>query len=82
MGCYDTVLVPCPQCGEKAEFQSKSGECLLRTFELKDCPADVLENVNRHAPAECAKCGTKFEMEFKIQVVQAQSVVVKPEEPD
>jgi len=28
MGCYDTVLVPCPKCGTKSEFQTKSGEAV------------------------------------------------------
>lgn len=62
MGCPDTVIVPCPKCGEESGFQSKGGECLLRTFSLADCPADVLSDVNRHAPNKCAKCGTVFEV--------------------
>jgi endogenous inhibitor of DNA gyrase (YacG/DUF329 family) len=60
MGCYDRVMVPCPKCGEKAEFQSKSGECTLAAYELREAPADVLEDVNRHAPYECEKCQTHF----------------------
>lgn len=60
MGMYDTVNVPCPKCGTKQGFQSKSGPCLLEEYELNDAPEDVLENVNRHAPATCETCGTKF----------------------
>lgn len=60
MGCYDSVMVPCPACGRKAEFQSKGGECLLRTFELGDAPGDVMLDVNRHAPCKCEDCGTAF----------------------
>ena len=82
MGCYDTVLVPCPKCGEKAEFQSKGGDCLLRTFELADCPTDVMLDVNRHSPCTCLKCGTLFEVEFRTMVVHAKSVIAKPEESD
>ena len=33
MGMYDTILVPCPKCGTKEEFQSKSGGCCLETVE-------------------------------------------------
>jgi len=60
MGMYDTVNVPCPDCGTKQGFQSKSGPCLLDTYELDKCPMDVLRDVNRHAPATCEKCGIKY----------------------
>lgn len=32
MGCFDSVLVRCPQCGEDVEFQSKSGPCSLAVY--------------------------------------------------
>lgn len=60
MGVYDSVLVPCPKCGEKQYFQTKSGDCLLEVYELNECPPDVLRNVNRHSPYDCEKCGTKY----------------------
>ena len=60
MGCFDSVMVPCPKCGEKTEFQSKGGECLLRVYELKDAPKDVLSDVNRHALYICPRCGTEY----------------------
>lgn len=61
MGCFDTVLVPCPTCGENAKFQSKGGACRMRTFTLETAPDDVMTDVNRHAPYTCACCGTMFE---------------------
>lgn len=69
MGCFDSVLVPCPKCGKKAEFQSKSGECCLRAYELGDAPGDVLLDVNRHAPYTCEDCGTAFRV--KVDAVPA-----------
>lgn len=60
MGCYDTVMVPCPDCGVKEEFQTKSGDCCLWVYEIEDAPEDVLAGVNRHAPYACQKCGTLF----------------------
>ena len=60
MGMFDSVMVPCPTCGERSEFQSKSGDCLLAVYELADCPPDVLADVNRHAPNACEKCGSIF----------------------
>lgn len=62
MGMFYSVLVPCPKCGEKSEFQSKGGECLLQVYELEDCPFDVLSDINRHAPNTCLKCGAVFEV--------------------
>ena len=65
MGVYDTVLVPCPRCGDRVEAQSKSGDCILARYRLEDAPYDVLSNVNRHAPFVCENCGTIFEVQLK-----------------
>ena len=62
MGMYDTVIVPCPGCAKEAGFQSKSGECELQTFDLKDCPVNILADVNRHSPYNC-DCGAVFEVD-------------------
>ena len=64
MGMYDEVAVPCPKCGEREFFQTKSGPCLLETFPLENCPDDVLENVNRHAPYVCEECLTAFSVDI------------------
>lgn len=60
MGLYDVVMVPCPKCGTKHEAQSKGGECLMQWYELDSAPADVLMDVNRHAPFTCNNCGNEF----------------------
>lgn len=64
MGMYDSVMVNCPQCGKEHEFQSKSGECLLDVYTLKNCPDDVIANVNRHSPCKC-DCGIEFEVDIE-----------------
>lgn len=64
MGCYDTVLVPCPQCGAKSPFQSKGGECICGTYELEEAPDGVLSDVNRNAPNTCEECGTSFKVKL------------------
>lgn len=63
MGLYDTVIVPCPECGKKEEFQSKSGQCYLQVVKLEECPVDILADVNRHSPYNC-DCGTVFEVDL------------------
>ena len=61
MGMFDTVIVPCPECGEEHKFQSKSGECFLQVVSLDECPNDILADVNRHSPCTC-KCGCMFDV--------------------
>ena len=63
MGMFDIVIVPCPECGEEHEFQSKSGECFLQVVSLYECPPDLLEDVNRHSPYTC-DCGCMFEVDL------------------
>jgi hypothetical protein len=65
VGLYDTVMVPCPQCGTRAEFQSKSGVCDLETYALHEAPDDVLRDVNRNAPVTCSKCQARFGVEIE-----------------
>ena len=73
MGLYDIVMVKCPNCGTKEEFQSKSGDCFLDVYELENCPDDVLWDVNRHSPYECSDCGILFQVDLKAR----KSVEVK-----
>lgn len=63
MGMFDTILVPCPECGKKKDFQSKSGDCFLQVVELNECPDDILADANRHSPRTC-ECGTVFEVDL------------------
>lgn len=63
MGMFDSVMVPCPKCGEMSEFQSKSGRCTLTTYTLDEAPDDVLLDVNRHGPARCSKCDVLYGVE-------------------
>ena len=65
MGCFDTVKVPCPRCGSIAYFQSKGGDCVLAEYDLDDCPADVMSDVNRHAPYSCDNCGALFSVKAR-----------------
>jgi len=66
MGLYDSVWVECPNCTEINKFQTKSGDCFLKDYRLEDCPDDVLEDVNRHSPIECA-CKTLYAVDINIK---------------
>jgi hypothetical protein len=69
MGMYDTILVPCPRCGDLYEAQTKGGECVLARYDLYSAPLDALGDVNRHAPFTCDKCGVVFYVQLMPQVV-------------
>lgn len=66
MGMFDTVRVPCPKCGVLYDAQSKSGECILGYYDFpllgaeNPAPANVMDDINRHAPFICIECGTTF----------------------
>ena len=62
---YDSVLVPCPICFTLSEFKSKGGQCTMRKYKLKDCPVEVLEDVNRDAPNTCEKCEVLFYVQLE-----------------
>ena len=64
MGMFDTVIVPCPKCGQEHEFQSKSGDCFLEVYTLENCPDEVMVNINRHSPCKC-DCGAIYEVDIK-----------------
>ncbi len=60
MGMFDSVGVPCPKCGEVFEAQSKSGPCFCNWYSIDAVPLDVAEDIDRHAPFTCKKCGNVF----------------------
>ena len=62
MSCFNTVIVPCPKCGKPEYCQSKSGECLLKNYTIKNAPLAVLTDINRHAPFTCRYCGHVWEV--------------------
>jgi hypothetical protein len=70
MGCFDSVWLECPNCGERVEAQSKGGACIQGDYTLHDAPDDVITDVNRHAPFRC-ECGQTFKVAFFRAVVPA-----------
>lgn len=45
MGCYNEVKVSCPDCGESLFFQSKYGDCSMKTYSINHVPADDLQGI-------------------------------------
>ena len=64
VGTYESIRVPCPDCGEVYWAQSKSGPCMMASYDVDKAPNDVIFDVNRHAPFVCEKCGCVFMVEL------------------
>lgn len=86
MGMFDSVMLACPECGTRNEFQSKGGECLLNTYDETNAPTDVLTDVNRHSPTKCSKCGTLYEAQVTfnpvVRVILSNGGTQRPASPD
>lgn len=41
MGLFDSLYVPCGNCGKPVEFQSKAGECTMAKYDIYDCPPAI-----------------------------------------
>ena len=65
MGIYDEVLVPCPACGHKYDFQTKACGSNMTAWEHYEAPSLALADVADGCPvATCEKCGTSFQIAF------------------
>lgn len=56
MGVFDMVHVPCPNCGEPVEFQSKALYGSMDRFTLENAPTPILIDI-MNAPDYCMACG-------------------------
>jgi hypothetical protein len=63
---YDTVMIPCPVCGQDYPEQTKAGECLLNDYVFDNAPPEVLASINQYAPFTCAACGTVFAVQIHV----------------
>ena len=57
MGCFDSLIVPCPGCGDSVEFQSKAGDCSLARYTVQDVPLKIAQDLDgevRHCH-DCAR---------------------------
>lgn len=57
MGCFDSVIVNCPKCGEEIEFQTKSGMCQLKRYSIDHVPVEIARGL--HGNVETCICGEK-----------------------
>lgn len=68
MGMFDTVWVPCPECENELELQSKGGPRLLYNYPAYDVPRDVAADLvepwyyatDDNKTLKCDYCGTRL----------------------
>jgi hypothetical protein len=76
MGMYDSVYIPCPKCGVKAELQSKAGNCLLVKYELDNAPPAILGDLS-DTQYVCHVCGANISI--KVTMTVAVCIEIPPE---
>lgn len=57
MGIFDSVMVPCPVCGEQIEFQSKAGACRGKIYSCESVPVSIASDING-GKEKCYNCKT------------------------
>jgi hypothetical protein len=67
MGMFDTINITCPMCKETIEEQTKSGECMLDTYELENAPLAVLSGVL--GSVFCYHCKANLVVELETQPI-------------
>ena len=64
MGCYDTVIITCPACGEKIPYQTKAYICELKEWPLESAPTILIGDIEWSMELgnfiECPRCEKKL----------------------
>lgn len=74
MGMFDSVYVKCRSCGSEVEFQSKAGECALRSYYFgvmppsKGAVPDVIAADLIGKTEVCESCGASVALNGYIHV--------------
>lgn len=59
MGLYNTLILDC-KCGSSIELQSKTGSTECQSFNMQDCPLDILMDISESGQHQCEKCRRNF----------------------
>lgn len=59
MSSFNTILIPCPKCGNNTPVQTKAGSCNMETKYVFMASLSELENIAAD-PIFCANCKIKL----------------------
>ena len=62
---FDSIIVKCPKCNNELEFQSKSGPCMLASFDEKKIPLIIAIGCNEDIVL-CRKCKKHIQILFNL----------------
>ena len=65
MGAYNTILVPCPKCGDEVEFQTKSGSCDYQSYKLNLAPIEDVTGIKGEIE-ECPNCRSRVTVDIQV----------------
>jgi hypothetical protein len=77
MGMFDTITFRCPNCDAELSAQSKSGECLLNSYDRHAVPLSVAYDCNRHTPILC-DCGKSYSFGFTAVDIREEPKISLP----
>lgn len=63
MGVYNTLIVNC-KCGNLIELQSKAGNTECESFDIQNCPLDILMDISESGQQNCKKCQRNFSIKI------------------
>ena len=59
MGCFDTVVLRCPECDHINQEQSKAGRQIMATYTLDEAPLEIVADLMRES-LFCEQCGEEY----------------------
>lgn len=80
MGMFDSVIARCPKCGEKVEFQSKAGMCLLKEYNMNSVPPEIAQDLD--GDAQPCQCGETLKLAIARPIERVQMILDVPGEWD
>lgn len=72
MGCFESVYVTCESCGERVEFQSKAGPCMMGEYDIADNDIPPVVAGDLDGEAKDCSCGMTIRIKT-IVFIQAMS---------
>ena len=67
MGMYDILIIKCPECGAKIEFQSKAGERLMMSYNIKNVPKCIAGDLDGQEDI-CPYCSRKVKIKVNVEI--------------
>jgi len=77
MGMFDSVRTKCPKCPDGIlEWQSKSGDCILKEFSVHQVPMNIAFDINGETTI-CNECRTVFVIILPFEINTVSMLVME-----